>query len=58
MTMFNPGIINKLGPYETKESCLSLLCGLRKCKHYRTIKVQWQTDELQTRIKTFTGWTA
>ena len=27
-------------------------------QHYKTIKVQWQTAEFQTRIKTFTGWPA
>lgn len=58
MTMFNPEIIKKSEPYETKEGCLSLLGGPRKCKRYKSIKVQWQTAEFQVRIKTFTGWTA
>ena len=58
MTMFNPEIIKKSGPYDTEEGCLSLLGGPRPCKRYQTIKVQWQTAEFQTRIKTFTGWTA
>ena len=58
MTMFNPEIIKKSEPYETEEGCLSLLGGPRKCKRYKSIKVQWQTAEFQTRIKTFTGWTA
>ena len=58
MVMFNPQIIKKLDPYETEESCLSLLGGPRKCKRYKNIKVQWQTAEFQTRIKTFTGFTA
>ncbi len=56
--MLNPEIIKKDGVYETEEGCLSLLGGPRKCKRYRTIKVQYQTTELQTRIKTYTGWTA
>ena len=56
--MFNPEIIKKSGLYETEEGCLSLLGGPRKCKRYRTIKVQWQTAEFQTRIKTFTDFTA
>ena len=56
--MFNPEIIKKLSPYDTEEGCLSLLGGSRKCKRYRTIKVQWQTAEFQTRIKTFTDFTA
>ena len=58
MTMFNPQILKKSGPYDTEESCLSLLGGPRKCKRYQTIKVQWQTAEMQTRIKTFTGFPA
>ena len=58
MTMFNPEIIKKSEPYDTEEGCLSLRGGPRKCKRYRTIKVQWQTVEFQTRIKNFTGWPA
>ena len=58
MTMFNPEIIKKSGPYDAEEGCLSLLGGPRKCRRYQTIKVQWQTAEFQTRVKTFTGWPA
>ena len=58
MTMFNPQILKKSGPYDTEEGCLSLLGGPRKCKRYQTIKVEWQTAEMQTRIKTFTGFPA
>ena len=58
MVMFNPEIIKNAGPYDTQESCLSLLGGPRPCKRYQTIKVKWQNERLQTRIKTFTGWTA
>ena len=58
MVMFNPEIINKSEPYETEEGCLSLLGEPRKCKRYKTIKVKWQTAEMQTRIKTFTGFPA
>ena len=58
MTMFNPEIIKMSGPYDTEEGCLSLLGGPRKCKRYQTIKVRWQNEKFQTRIKTFTGWPA
>ena len=58
MVMFNPEIIKKSGSYDAEEGCLSLLGGPRKCKRYQTIKVQWQTAEFQTRIKTFTGFPA
>ena len=58
MTMFNPEIIKMSGPYDTEEGCLSLLGGPRPCKRYQTIKVQWQNEQFQTRIKTFSGWPA
>ena len=57
LVMFNPVILKKSGPYETEEGCLSLT-GTRKTKRFQTIKVQWQNEKFQTRIKTFTGWTA
>ncbi len=58
MVMFNPEIIKKAEPYDTEEGCLSLLGGPRACKRYKSIKVQWQTADFQTRIKTFTGFPA
>ncbi len=58
MTMFNPEIVKMSGPYDAEEGCLSLLGGPRPCKRYQTIKVQWQNEKFQTRIKTFTGWPA
>ena len=57
MVMFNPVIVRQSGPYETQEGCLSLT-GVRKAKRFQTIKVQWQNEKFQTRLKTFTGWTA
>ena len=56
--MLNPEIIKKDDAYDTEEGCLSLLGGPRKCKRYKTIKVQYQSVEMQTRLKTYTGWTA
>ena len=56
--MLNPEIIKKDGVYNTEEGCLSLLGDPRPCKRYKSIKVKYQTLELQTRIKTYTGWTA
>ena len=57
MLMFNPEIVKRTEPYEAEEGCLSLT-GTRTAKRYRSIKVQYQNDQFQTRIKTFTGWTA
>ena len=56
LLMLNPVILKQSGAYEA-EGCLSL-AGTRKTKRYRSIKVQWQNEKLQTRIRTFTGWTA
>lgn len=58
IVMYNPVILKKDGAYETEEGCLSLLGGPRKTKRYKTIKVQWQNEKMQTRIKNFTGFTA
>ena len=57
MVMFNPEIVKRSEPYEAEEGCLSL-SGTRKAKRYRSIKVQYQNEQFQTRLKTFTGWTA
>ncbi len=56
--MLNPEIIKKDGAYDTEEGCLSLLGGPRPCKRYKSIKVQYQTVEMHTRVKTYTGFTA
>lgn len=56
--MLNPEIIKKDGAYDTEEGCLSFLGDPRKCKRYKTIKVQYQTVTMQARVKTYTGWTA
>lgn len=58
MAMLNPRILKQEGPYETEEACLSLLGGPRKTVRYQKIKVEYQTEAIQTRLKTFTGWTA
>ncbi len=55
--MFNPEIIRKSGPYDAEEGCLSLI-GVRKTKRWQSIKVQYQNENFQTRLKTYTGWTA
>ena len=57
MVMLNPMIVKQSGVYEAEEGCLSLT-GTRKVRRFKCIKVQWQNEKLQTRLKTFTGWTA
>jgi peptide deformylase len=56
--MFNPEILKATGEFEAEEGCLSLLGGPRKTKRYQKIKVQYQTENFQTRLKSFEGWTA
>ena len=58
MLMFNPVLIKGKDEFETEESCLSLLGGPRKTKRYRKIKVQYENEAFQTRLKSFEGWTA
>ena len=55
--MFNPEIVKCSGAYEAEEGCLSLP-GTRKAKRYRSIKVQYRNEQFQTRLKTYTGFTA
>ena len=57
MVMFNPEIVKKSGPYDTQEGCLSLV-GLRLARRFQSIKVRWQNEKFQERLRTFTGWTA
>ena len=58
VVMINPVLLRRSPEtYEAEEGCLSLE-GVRKTKRYQTIKVQWQNEQFQTRIKTFTGWAA
>ena len=55
--MVNPVILKKENPYETEESCLSLL-GVRKTKRYETIEVEYLDRNFKKHINTFTGFTA
>ena len=55
--MFNPEIIKCSGTYEAEEGCLSL-SGVRKTRRWRQIKVRYQNERFETRLKTYTGFTA
>ena len=57
MVMFNPEIVKRSGPYQAEEGCLSLT-GVRTAKRWRSIKVRYENERFQVRLKTFTGWTA
>ena len=58
ITMFNPEIIKAEKPYDTEEGCLSLLGGPRPVKRFEKIKVRWQNERMQTRVKNFSGFAA
>ena len=57
LVMFNPEIVKRSQPYQAQEGCLSLT-GTRPARRWKTIKVRWQNEKFQERLKTFTGWTA
>lgn len=57
MTMLNPEIIKRSGPYEAEESCLSL-AGTRKTTRYEKIQVRYQDQELHWHTQTFHGFPA
>lgn len=55
--MFNPRILKADDAFRTEEGCLSLV-GVREAKRYKSIKVEFENEQFQTRIKTYKGWTA
>jgi len=57
LVLFNPEIIKASEPFQTEEACLSLE-GNRPTKRYKSIKVRYQNENFQERIKTYKGWTA
>ena len=56
--MFNPEIIEQMMPYDTEESCLSLLGGPRPCKRYNAIKVRYENSNFDVCEGVFTGFEA
>ena len=57
ITMYNPEIVGRTGPYEAEEGCL---CheGERKTKRYQNIRVRYQDSEFKTRTENYEGWPA
>ena len=55
--MLNPVIVEKSGPYETEEGCLSLP-GQRKTTRYQKITVRWDDRQMKPQTRTFEGYTA
>ncbi len=55
--MFNPVIIDRSGPYETEEGCLSLK-GKRKCSRFQKITVSYLNKNFRGRTESFEGFVA
>lgn len=54
VTMINPMIVRKQGPYEAEEGCLSL-SGTRKTRRFQTITVKYQDAFLKPHQQEFSG---
>lgn len=57
LLMYNPHILDKSGPFDTEEGCLSL-DGVRPTTRYRKICVRYFDERFIERTRQFTGWTA
>lgn len=55
--MVNPVITKKAEEYETEEGCLSLE-GVRTCKRYQDIEVEYLDQNFKKQSGKFSGWTA
>ncbi|MDO4479261.1 MAG: peptide deformylase [Lachnospiraceae bacterium] len=57
VVMFNPVIVSKRGPYDAEEGCLSL-SGVRPCKRYQHIEVEYYDFNWKKQRIKLEGWTA
>ncbi len=57
VAMVNPKIVKKSGPYQTEEGCLSLE-GVRPCKRFEQIEVEYLDRSFQKRRGTYSGFVA
>ena len=55
--MVNPMITDKKKPYLTQEECCSLK-GVRKCKRFKRIAVEYLDESFEKHEETFTGYIA
>lgn len=55
--MINPVIVQKSGPYETEEGCLSLT-GVRKTIRYQEIEVEFLDASFNRQRQKYSGWIA
>lgn len=57
LVMYNPRLLDKKAPYQTEESCLSLV-GSRPTTRYRSITVSFRDDNWQEQTLTLTDFPA
>ena len=57
IVMFNPVIVKKDSPYETEESCLSLI-GTRKATRYKNIEVEYTDQQWNRKKQKYSGFIA
>ena len=57
LVMYNPVLISKAKPYQTEESCLSLI-GSRPTTRYEEIMVRYRNQDWREETTPFTGFTA
>ncbi len=57
IVMFNPVITKKDSPYESEESCLSLI-GTRKTTRYKNIEVEYTDQQWNKRKQKYSGFIA
>lgn len=57
LVMYNPVLLDQQGPYQTEESCLSLL-GSRPTTRYRQIRVAFRDQNWQEQTLTLTDFPA
>ncbi len=57
VVMVNPKITAKSGAFQTEESCLSLT-GVRKCRRWEQITVEYLDSSFQPKTGKFSGFTA
>lgn len=57
LIMYNPRILQRSGPFETEEGCLSL-DGVRPAVRYRKIRVSYADERFVERTRSFKGRTA
>ncbi len=54
LVMFNPEIMQKVGPYQAQEGCLSLP-GMREATRYKRITVAYQDAQMRSLERKFDG---